>query len=597
MDRPGRWDLDVLYSAFDCSEFRSDWERLTALVEGQATLADEAFTSHDDVGGTVERWLRRQIEVYELAGRLGSFGQLTMAVDAGNEEAPRHASRLGMLLTKLTRPGVRFMRWLSAAPDLDAAIAGSPFLREHAFVISSTLEHCRYLLDEDVEELTGKLNQTGASAWTTLYEAMVALHQVPVPAGDGTTESLPLSVVKNSYATADTARREVLHAAEVASYRGGLARVAAASMNAIKGQVITMTERRGYESPLHKTLVSQHMDRATLTALHAAVAESFPAYRRYFRRKGEVLGLEGPPAQWDLPARVGSLRRVFTWDEARRFVVRAFRTFDDELADMADRAFAERWVDGEPRPGKQGGAFCSPLKTLEQSRILCTFTGSYADIITLAHELGHAYHNHCQRGQTILNSGAPMPLAETASVFCETVVGESARAEATGDELLALLDSSLYEQCRVTLDVHARFLFEDAVFDRRRSGALSVTDLTRLMGEAQAACYGDGLRPGGLDDTAWIEKSHYYVAGMSYYNFPYAFGLLFARGLYARFRAEGASFVPEYRRLLASTATAPVAEVAASVGVDVRDPAFWRSSLALVEADIDRFLALGGRAS
>ncbi|WP_161937271.1 M3 family metallopeptidase, partial [Tepidibacillus decaturensis] len=230
------------------------------------------------------------------------------------------------------------------------------------------------------------------------------------------------------------------------------------------------------------------------------------------------------------------------------------------------------------------------LHVIKQSRILSNFTGSFSDVTTLAHELGHGYHGSCLMDQTFLNSHYPMPIAETASIFCETIVKNAALQEAEPEEAFAILENELSDAGQVVVDIYSRFLFESEVFKRRKEASLSVNELKEIMLNAQKEAYGDGLEPDFLHPYMWVCKPHYYFPERHFYNFPYAFGMLFAKGLYAEYLKRGADFVPEYDKLLSVTGKMNVADITKTMGIDVRSPEFWRNSLKLVEQDIETFI-------
>jgi oligoendopeptidase F len=260
---------------------------------------------------------------------------------------------------------------------------------------------------------------------------------------------------------------------------------------------------------------------------------------------------------------------------------------------MARRAFDQRWIDAEPRDGKQGGAFCMEIPALEESRVLCNFDGSYDAFAALGHELGHAYHSDCQAGKTQLQRGTPMTLAETASILVETCITEAALAQATdAQEELAILDSFLIEASQVVVDIYSRYLFEKEVFERRADAELSADDFCDIMLRAQRATYGDGLDSRYLNPYMWAWKTHYYSLGLSFYNFPYAFGLLFGLGLYAIYQERGKAFLPDYEELLRSTGEGTAADLAARFGIEIHGRAFWEGSLSVIRDRIERYLAL-----
>lgn len=318
-------------------------------------------------------------------------------------------------------------------------------------------------------------------------------------------------------------------------------------------------------------------------------------FRRYYRKKAEILGHKNGLPFYDLFAPIGACEQSFTYGEARDYIVKNFRTFSERLAQFADNAFEKRWIDAEQREGKRGGAFCSNLFVIGESRIMSNFSGSFSSVTTLAHELGHGYHGHCLKDESILNSSYSMPIAETASIFCETIVMNAALNEAEPEQAFGILEASVSDAGQVIVDIYSRFLFESALFETRKDHALSVEEMKEMMIQAQKQAYGDGLDHNYLHPYMWINKSHYYQAERNFYNFPYAFGLLFAKGVYSEYLKRGKEFVPEYDKLLNATGRNNIADVAKMVGIDVHSIDFWRSSLDLISQDIERFIELADK--
>jgi pepF/M3 family oligoendopeptidase len=354
---------------------------------------------------------------------------------------------------------------------------------------------------------------------------------------------------------------------------------------------LTLAKRRGRESVLDAALDDNHIDRATLDAMMGAIREALPMFRGYLQAKAAKLGLERL-SWWDLFAPVGKSHKVFSWSEARQFILDKFGTFDDDMQGFARQAFDENWIDAGPRDGKRGGAFCMEVLGVDESRILMNFDGSFDQTSTLAHELGHGYHNHCQRGLEPLRRGSPMALAETASIFCETLIAEATLSDATPDEQVTILETQLCGATQVCVDIFSRFIFESAIFARRGGSELSADELCELIVDAQRQTYAESVDPQTYHRYMWLWKPHYYSYTTNFYNFPYAFGHLFSLGLYAHFRREGASFVPRYQELLRSTNMDYAAPLARRFGIDITRPDFWRGSLEIIADQSRRFAKL-----
>ena len=326
----------------------------------------------------------------------------------------------------------------------------------------------------------------------------------------------------------------------------------------------------------------------------SAMEASFPMFEKYHLNKAKRIGKD-KLAWWDLSAPIGRADKAYTFEEARDFIVENFNKFSPELGTFARRAFDNNWIDAEQREGKRGGAFCMGVASVKESRILSNFDGSFDQVSTLAHELGHGFHNECayKAGKTPMQKNTPMTLAETASIMCETIATEAVLAQVTdAQEVLAVLEAQLNNAAQVVVDIYSRYLFEKEVFERREKSELSSDELNDIMERAQKATYGDGLDERYLQKFMWTWKPHYYSSDRSFYNYPYAFGLLFATGLYAIYQKRGAAFVEDYKNLLASTGEVSAAELAQRFGIDITKRKFWDDSLAIIGKNVERYCAL-----
>ena len=395
-----------------------------------------------------------------------------------------------------------------------------------------------------------------------------------------------MSIVRNFAVDPNRSVRRAAYEAELVGWKKAAVPLAAA-LNGIKGQVNTISRRRGWNSPLDASLFDTAIDWATLEAILTAARESFPDFRRYLRAKARVLGLE-KLAWYDIGAPIGKEKQSWDFEKARDFIVARFGDYSQRLSDFAARAFRENWIDAEPRAGKVDRAYCMPLRR-DESRVFVNFKPSFTGISTLAHELGHGYHNLNLASRTALQKETPITLAETASIFCETIITHAALARASREEQMAILESSLQRSCQTVVDISSRFLFESRIFERRKQRELSVDEFNELMLEAQKETYGDGLDENLLHPYMWAMKPHYYFSHLSFYNYPYLFGLLFGLGLYARYQQDAESFKTSYDDLLSSTGMADATTLAARFGIDVRSVTFWRSSLDIVRKDVDLF--------
>lgn len=582
-----QWDLDVLYHGFDDAQLTQDFDRAFAVC--RSGLAAFQRPS-DDVPAMLAQGLEALTEAANRLILLGSYIQLTLSVDATCAPALALLDKLMNLQVEAEQLSSAFARYVGALPDLKAVIQGNDAFAPYSFMLTDAAEQAAHLLPEALEPTVLRMQMTGGRAWEQLRNLMDGTMQVEL-VQDGQTVSLPLPEVRNMAYSGDPALRKAAYEAELAAYPK-VETAMAACLNGIKGEALTLADLKGYDSVLDMTLAHSRMDRATLEAMLTAIREALPDFRRYLKAKAKLLGHAKGLPFYDLFAPVGSSGHTYTLEEARDYLLRVLGPFSPNMAEVIRRAFDERWIDAYPRPGKQGGAFCNGLHPLGQSRVMTNFDGTFGAVTTLAHELGHAFHDYCLKEEAVLNTDYPMPLAETASIFNETLMTQAALAQAEPEEAFSLLENELMEANQVVVDILSRYLFETEVVETRKQRTLTAQELQDIMLRAQRESYGDGLDADYLHPYMWACKSHYYSADVHFYNFPYAFGLLFGKGIYARYEAQGASFVPAYERLLALCGKDTVAGVAAGVGIDVRSVDFWRSSLDILRQDIDRFEAL-----
>ena len=575
------WDLEKLYPAFDAPEFLSDVEALRQTADA----AVEQARSMPLTAAALEEAVNMASKMATLATKTMSFAQLTLAADANCEPAMAAYARLMPIMNRIEEAASALSAKLGSVEDLEALIAESDLLRAHAFLLRKYKENARHVIDPALEPTVLKMQMTGGSAWEQLRDQLDANHMVEIEL-DGEMQSLPLSQVRGMANSADADLRRRAFEAELAAYPK-MEIPMAACLNGIKGEARTLCELKHYDSVLDMALDGANMDRETLDALLQAMEESLPMFRRYFRLKANLLGYEGGLKFCDLFAPVGSMKSGYTPEDARELLVKELGDFSPRMGRMIERAFEERWIDLYPRPGKSGGAFCSGMHPLGISYVLANFEGSYGSVSTLAHELGHAYHNECMKDMPILMADYPMPLAETASIFNETMLAQRILKNADRDERIAILEQQLSDAAQVIVDIYSRYLFESEVVARRADTTLSPAQLCDIMLDAQKRTYGDGLDEEHLHPYMWACKSHYYSTGVHFYNFPYAFGQLFAVGVYALYEQKGAAFLADYEKLLRFAGSGTVREVAASVGIDVADVGFWRSALKVFEEKLE----------
>ncbi len=579
------WSLDILYKGFQDEAYKKDKAGLQTLI-GELAAFSEGLASSEGEEAAFKRAVD-YLEQYQLLGtRLAYYVALRQSVNTSDSETVNEMNAIEKQLSLASKPMAVIHKFIAGIENLDSYLERDPKLAAYKYLFSEIKKEAKHLLSDDVEDVIAKLNISAGSAWGSMQSFLTSTLEV-----EYRDNIITFPEVRNKAHSEDAEVRKDAFAAELKALEK-IKDAVSFSLNNIKTQVNTICELRGYESALDMTLMQAKMKRETLEAMLEAIREALPSFHKYLKHKAKIMGHEKGLPWYDLFAPIGETNTKFTTEESKEYLLKHFRGFAGDLADMVEEAFDNEWIDFYPRKGKVGGAFCENMPFVKQSRILTNFTGSLSDVVTLAHELGHAYHGLNIQEHLPLNVDYSMPVAETASTFNEAIIMEAAIKEADGREKIALIESQLQDVTQIICDIYSRYLFETAVFDKCRTGFLFSDELKEIMIEAQKTAYGDGLDHDYLHPYMWVLKGHYYSENLSFYNFPYAFGGLFARGLYEKYKNEGEAFVPKYRALLNATTVMSVEDAAKQAEIDLEDPQFWRTSLKTIEALIEEFVQL-----
>jgi pepF/M3 family oligoendopeptidase len=583
------WDLTTIFPSLESSEFAYEYAAVLDEIQGLAALFDADRIGRDSVPSepaeVFDEVTRRLNAFLERLTTVHAYVIAQVATDSRDEAAKAQLSEIRRQLVEVAKLQTRFVAWVGSL-DADALVDRSEAARDHEFMVRRAAEAARHQMSPPEEDLAAELGPSGSTAWVSLHGDTASQLVVEIDI-EGETQKLPMSEVRTLAHDPDRDLRRRAYGAELRVWEASAIPLAAA-LNSVKGEMNVLAPRRGWASPLDAALFEAQIDAGTLDAMLAAVTDALPALRRYPIAKARALGLERL-AWYDLFAPLGQEgdgARDWSFDTARGFILEHFGSYSSRMREVAERAFEDSWIDAEPRVGKRDGAFCLDVGGGD-FRILANFRPSFTGMRTLAHELGHGYHNVVAADLTRLQRELPMTAAETASIFCETIVRNAALAESSAEERLEILEGSLESNFQVVVDILSRFLFEQRLLERRRERELSVSELCELMLDAQRETYGDVLDGELLHPYMWAVKPHYYFR--SFYNFPYTFGLLFGLGLYARYEADPEAFRRGYDDLLASTGLEDVASLAARMDIDVRAPQFWRASLDVIREDVEQF--------
>lgn len=576
------WNLDDFYLGFDDPKYQEDINKLQKLIDEYNQLNDLIKTN--DEQNIILTYIKINQDIVKTVRTLSSFNSLINATDVSNQQSLVNMAKISKMLNEITATSVLFTRYLSNV-DLDK-YRHNEIVLDNLFQLQKEKESAKYLLTEKEEVLYSKLRQLSSSSWSQLQSLLTSKLDVSF-----NNENITLSEARNLAYDNDPSVRKNAYEAELKAYEK-IDEVAAMALSNIKREVVTINDLRGYKNVLEPTLLRSNMKEETLNAMIEAMLEFRPYFANYLKAKAKYLNHDEGLPFYDLFAPVGKLDKTYSYQEAQDIIIKSFNSYSPKLGDYAKKAFDLNWIDPFPKKGKRGGAFCSNQPQLRQSRILSNFTGSLSDVSTLAHELGHGYHGEIISDNTPLNWSYPMPLAETASIFCETIVTNHLLSEISDKkERLSVLEIALQGDTQVIIDILSRYMFETNIF-KLAEGPISKDIMKSEMIKAQKEAYLDGLDHNVLHPYMWLNKGHYYSAGLNFYNFPYAFGLLFGKGLYAMYLEDKASFIQNYDKLLALTTKASVEDTAASMGIDVTNKDFWISSLNIIKKDIDEVIKL-----
>ena len=580
-----RWSVADVHQSFDARSFTDAMEaagsgvtRLEALFEEhniRAIPTRPALPKDGEAADSVISTFNKVVEAQEI---LGAYIYATVSTDSRNERAQGLLSEMETLDARVSPLLARLADWV-AALGADQLAEVSTEARDHLGPLERLQARAEHQMSEVEEGLYSELGTTGSSAWGRLQGDLTSQlsTEVNLPTG---TKTMPMAAVRGLSTDSDLNVRKAAYEAEMRAWPT-IAVACAAAMNSIKGEANVVNRRRKWKQPLDASLYSNNVSLETFNAMQSAVHASLPDFRRWMRVKAKLVGDTNGLSWWNLAAPLSISPGPISWDQGISLVKGAFASYSDRLSHLVDRSISEQWLDAEPREGKVGGAFCMSFVD-DRSLVLLNWSGSVDSAQVTAHELGHAYHNTQLAHRTALQKRLPMALAETASIFCETLVVEEGLSRLQGDDRLALLDVDLIGANQVVVDIHSRFLFETEVFARRQKRTLGVSELNEIMLSAQRDAYGDGLDQSTAHPHMWVLKPHYY--GSHFYNWPYTYGLLFGLGLYAQYQLDPEKFRDGYDDVLSRAGMDTAEQLGQAFGIDVTSESFWTASLDVLRA-------------
>lgn len=582
------WNLDSLYPSFESHKFKSDMELLMQHTE---TLSRWVFglvetdSNQAQVQRSIEDYLQTHNAYKGVYICLYSYAELVSNIDSSNTIALTILDEIAEKDSEIAESVASFAKWFGNLSHSDEIMANSAYLMNHEYYLKKLLRNTNVMQNEEVEKAVYKMQSTGSKAWQRLYMELVN-HTYANIGGPEEEKQVLFSELKNMTYDADKAVRKAAYQAEM-EISQRMSTTFAACINGISGEANTLSELRGYQNPLEKVLVESRMDVETLNVLLEAIKENLDVFHEYFGIKARLLGHETGLPYYDIFAPIGRENIKISFLEAQYLIISAFSTFDKELSDFATKVFDNQWIDAEPREGKGGYGMSVDIFPIQESRIMTTFTGNYADVIVLAHEIGHAYHSSCLGHQTMLNTDYPVPIAETASIFCETIMNNSLIEQLSAEDYIDVAEKRIADSAYYVVEMYARYLFEIRLYEHRKQGALSVEQLNELMIGALKEAYGDNIDIASLNPYMWGCKLGYFLSGNEFCNFPYTFGVLFSKGLYSEYLQKKEGFAALYKKFLGISSTNDIVELSKTINIDVHSVEFWKNALKLIKKDVE----------
>lgn len=585
------WDLSSFFPTFagpEMDQFKRDLKRdLTALAERAASLGglsevngdawEEVFVAHE--------------ELFARATHLEAYLDCVSAADALNPDCGREVAAFSLLSAQGDKLDVELASALGAASDaVFAAFAARPALADAAHTLRRQRERAQRTMSREKEALAADLGVDGLHAWGRMYNTISSKLEFEMRFPDGRVEQLPMSQRRALMSNADRRVRQAAFAGGNAAW-AQVGDAVAASLNGISGTRLTLNRHRGVDHFLDIALFQSACSRKTLEAMLEACFANVELPRRILRLKARLQKTPGV-AWYDLAAPLPLPDQDMTWDQAKDLVANSFSQAYPLLGRYLKSMYDNHWIDWAPRSGKRPGAFCTESLVTREARVYMTFNNTLADARTLAHEAGHAFHCHVMRDIRPYSQRYPMTLAESASTFGEMLLTEGVLSTPgmTDSQRASILNQEVSQGAIFLLDIPVRYSFEKKLYEQRSSGELSVDRLCQLMAETQREILGDVLEEGGEDPYFWASKLHFYITEITFYNFPYTFGFLLSRGLYAMFKEQGAEFLPRYEQFLRLTGSDTAEGVARrTLGRDLESPEFWTDAINTLEEPLARF--------
>jgi len=583
------WDLERIYPSLDSQNFKEDFNKLNKQIENIKKWCDKNLDSNDDAKNKIETFLKLNNEYWDTYLKLYLYPYLLLMIDNEDNKAMEALDKTEIKHDDFINLHLQFTKWLKEIDNLDGIIESSNYIAKHKFYLNEISLKSKYMLSANEEEIINKMKRSGSKSWQRFYNEIVLSMDIKIKIDDKL-KKVSFAELKNMLYEKDSELRRIAAKAEKKASKK-IANTISYSINELFEEAINICDIKGYDSVLHKVLVDSRMDYETLNTMLKVVEDNLGIFHKYYKVKAKILEDENKLNFYDVYAPISSATGKISYEESKNIIIDSFKSFSDDLGSFAEKAFDENWIDSAPSSKKGSYAMAVDIFPIKESRIMTNFSGNYIDTCILAHEIGHAYHSYCLKDEELLNTNYPTPIAETASIFCETIVNNELINNVKEEDKVTILERHISDVAYYIVDMYGRFLFETEVLEKRKSGIVSVEELNKMMKKSIEKVYGDNINKKTINEYLWVSNMGFYIAGEEFINFPYIFGVLFSKGLYAEYLKNKKDFVRDYEKFLKLTSTNNIYDVAKFMNIDVHSKEFWQGAMNIIESYIDEFIS------
>lgn len=582
------WNLSNIYKSFEAEAFTADMKALESGLEKLNSFVKVEIYTKDDTARKIGRFIGFKNELGDLINKLGCYSYLTLAADVKNALAGQNFNKVLAFERKVSLMERKFQKWLLKIDDIHTIINEAEALKDYEFYLSELIRDGKHMPEEGEAKLFARMKGTGSSSWESLHRMLISKHKIELEL-DGKKENLALQAVQGMLNSNTPKVRKKAFKSEILSYEK-IGDVAAVAYNSIKGEQLIEAELKKYDSVLQMALNRYKLKEETIMPMLNAIKKYAPAIQKGIKHKAKILGYNNSLPFYDLFAPLGGQGKTYTYNEAKEIILSSLRQLGDKIYLVAERAFNEKWIDEEVRENKRNGGFCSNIHSIKESRILFNFTGVSSNISQLCHEIGHAYHHDCLNTQSSINSSSSLAIMEASAIFTENFMLNKILEEADHKDKLGILNQLLIRDIRLILDICAYFNFETKALEIRKERILSQNELCSLLEDAFSESYGDSIDKATINKYAWISLPQLFYSDRPYYMLTYAFGVLFAKGLYAQYIKDKDNFIKSFEYFLTISGKCSIEKAAKKMNIDITSEEFWVNSLNIVDKEINAFI-------